>query len=179
MLHSVILDDFLPDFAGWRAWADGLDYRGEVNPADRVTYPGIFADVPTFGMRSRLSQIMGRPIALHELFLRLSLEGVHVPHQAHHDGLMGAYSCMLYLNRPEHCRGGTSLLEHVSGQDPDVATWERDTNTPEAWRVVSLCQMRANRAFVFRSDLWHRAEPIGGFGTDSANGRLVLTGFFS
>lgn len=179
MLHSVILDDFLPDFAGWRAWADGLKFAPERNPVDGVEYPGICTAVPTHGTRVRLSAIMGRPVQLHALFLRLSLEGVHVPHQAHHDADMGDFSLMLYLNRPEHCRGGTSLLEHVSGVDPDVDTWKRDTNRPEQWRVVSLCQMVPNRAFVFRSRLWHRAEPIGGFGTDSANGRLVLTGFFS
>lgn len=179
MLHSVILDDFLPDFAGWRSWADGLEYRDEVNPADGVAYPGIYRDVPTFGARARLSAIMGRPIKLHALFLRLSLAGVAVPHQAHHDGLMGDFSMMVYLNRPEHCQGGTSLLEHVSGAEPDADTWQRDTNRPEQWRAVSLCKMVTNRAFVFRSKLWHRAEPVGGFGTDSANGRLVLTGFFS
>lgn len=179
MLHSAVLDDFLPNFSEWRSWADTLTFRPERNEADGVTYPGICTAVPTFGTRNRLAAIMGRPVDLHALFLRLSLEGVHVPHQAHHDGLMGDFSLMLYLNRPEHCRGGTSLIEHVSGTDPDAETWERDTNVPEKWRVISLCQMRANRAFIFRSTLWHRAEPIGGFGTDTTNGRLVLTAFFS
>lgn len=179
MLHSVILDDFMPGFAGWRAWADGLEYRDEVNPADGVTYPGIYRDVPTFGTRCRLSQVMGRPIELHALFLRLSLEGVTVPHQAHHDALMGDFSMMVYMNRAKDCRGGTALLEHVSGQDPDVATWLRDTNRPHMWKERALVQMVPNRAFIFRSSLWHRAEPVGGFGADAADGRLVLTGFFS
>ncbi len=179
MLHSVILDDFLPDFAGWRAWADGLTYRDEVNPVDGVTYPGICREVPTFGTRARLSAIMGRPITLNRLFLRLTLEGMTVPHHAHHDAAMGEFSMMVYLNRAEHCAGGTALIEHISGVDPDVETWQRDTNRAHMWRDVSLCQMAPNRAFVFRSNLWHRAEPIGGFGTDAANGRLVMTGFFS
>lgn len=179
MLHSLVLDDFLPDFSWWRTWADGRTFVDEVNREDGVTYPAICRDVPTYGARRRIEALMGRPITLHSLFLRLSLGGAPCPHQAHHDGLMGDFSMMLYLNRPEHCRGGTALVEHVSGQEPDEPTWRRDTNTPEKWRTVSLCQMRANRAFLFRSRLWHRAEPIGGFGSTPADGRLVMTGFFS
>jgi hypothetical protein len=179
MLHSVILDDFLPDFEGWRAWADGLTFRDELNPADGVNYPGICREVPTFGTRARLSAIMGRPVKLHTLFMRLSLEGTPAPHQAHNDAAMGDFSLMVYLNRRKHCQGGTALLEHISGREPDLETWQRDTNRPHMWREYSLCQMAPNRAFIFRSNLWHRAEPVGGFGTDPANGRLVMTGFFS
>jgi hypothetical protein len=178
MLHSLILDDFLPDFAYWRSWADTRRYRAETNPEDGVSYPGICREVPTYGTRRRLEALMGRSVNLHALFLRLSLEGVSVPHQAHHDGVMGEFSLMLYMNRAEHCRGGTSLIEHIDGE-PDPDTWARDTNVPEKWRVVSLTQMRPNRAFIFRSKLWHRAEPVGGFGSSPVDGRLVLTGFFS
>lgn len=178
MLHSVVFDDFLPDYSWWRSWADSRKFRDEVNPVDGVTYPAICREVPTYGTRCRLEALMGRPVNLHSLFLRLSLEGAPCPHQAHHDGAMGDFSLMLYLNRHEHCRGGTSLIEHVDGE-PDRDTWERDTNAPEKWRVVSLTQMRPNRAFIFRSTLWHRAEPVGGFGHDVHDGRLVMTGFFS
>lgn len=178
MLHSVIYDDFLPNFSEWRSWADTLKFPPVVNEVDGVTYPGICTAVPTFGMRKLLAAVMGREVQLNALFLRLSLAGVSVPHQAHHDAVMGDFSLMLYMNRAEHCRGGTSLIEHVDGE-PDVATWERDTNVPEKWRVISLAQMRPNRAFIFRSNLWHRAEPLGGFGADATDGRLVLTAFYS
>lgn len=178
MLHSMILDDFLSDFAGWRAWADTCKFTDQVNPADAVSYPAICTAVPTYGTIRRLSALMGRPVEITASFLRLSLGGVPVPHQAHHDGLMGDFSCMLYLNRAEHCAGGTSLLEHTSGEEPDAQTWERDTNVPQMWRVKSLCEMVPNRAFIFRSTLLHRAEPIGGFGDSVKNGRLVWTTFF-
>lgn len=176
-LHSLVLDDFLPDFSGWRAWADTAHFSDVINPADGVSYPGICDAVPTFGTRQRLESVMGRQVRINALFMRLSLEGVQVPHQAHNDAVMGKFSMMLYLNRPEHCRGGTSLLRHIE-REPDKETWERDTNDPEMWEVLSLCQMKSNRAFIFRSDLWHRAEPIGGFGTTAVDGRLVLTAFF-
>lgn len=175
-MHSLIVDDWLYDFNGWRSWADTLKYEDAVNPADGVVYPGIYRNIPTWGTHQRLAAFFGQ-VRINAIFLRLSLEGVTVPHQAHNDALMGKYSLMVYMNRAEHCRGGTSLIEHVDG-DVDQTKWERDTNIPHQWRVKSLCEMQPNRAFIFRADLMHRAEPIDGFGSDATNGRLVLTAFF-
>lgn len=174
--HSIIVDDFLPDFDDWRAWADKQTYSPLINPADGVEYPGICKDVPVYGTRLRLEAIMQHPVKINAAFMRLSLEGSRAPHQAHHDGLMGQYSLMMYMNRPEHCQGGTGLVRHVSGDD--LTHWETDHSDPDKWRVYSLCEMKANRAFIFRANLMHRAEPIGGFGTDATNGRLVYTAFF-
>jgi len=182
--HSIVIDDFLPDFPGWRAWADELRYAPVKNPVDGVEYPGIYTTVPTFGMRQRLSMIMDAEIRLNALFLRLSLEGRQAPHYAHTDKIMGQFSCMVYLNRPEHCQGGTALVRHRTGMDShprdehEVSVWQRDTNRPEMWDVYSRCEMRANRAFIFRADLMHAALPLGGFGHDAKDGRLVMTAFF-
>lgn len=176
-LHSLTLDDFLPDFDDWRAWADTCKFRDEVNPADGVTYPLICRDVPSYGMQQRLTAIMGMPVRLNALFLRMSPAGIPVPHWAHHDGGMGRFSCMVYLNRPEDCQGGTALLSHVDGEIGTEA-WKRDTNRPGKWTIRSVCDMRANRAFIFRADLWHAAMPIGGFGQTVQDARLVMTAFF-
>lgn len=176
MMHSLIVDDWLYDFEGWRQWADGLTYEDEVNPVDGVRYPGIYRHVPAWGTRQRLAAFFG-DVRINALFLRLSLAGVDVPHQAHNDALMGRYSLMVYMNRAEHCHGGTSLVRHVDG-DVCQESWQRDTNIPERWQVTSMCEMQPNRAFIFRADLMHRAEPIGGFGTDATDGRLVMTCFF-
>lgn len=174
--HSMIIDGFLPDFDDFRAWADTQLYAPVVNPADGVEYPGICANVPTWGTRQRLESIFGQPVKINTAFMRLSLEGVQAPHQAHNDALMGQYSLMLYLNRAEHCQGGTSLVRHASGDD--MAHWETDHSKPEMWRVYSMCEMRPNRAFIFRAELFHRAEPVNGFGRDATDGRLVYTCFF-
>lgn len=174
--HSMIIDEFLPDFDDFRAWADEQVYAPVINPADCVEYPGICKEVPVFGTRLRLQAIMQQPVHIRAAFMRLSLEGSRAPHQAHNDALMGHYSMMLYLNRPEHCRGGTSLVRHLSGDD--MAHWELDHSDPSKWRVYSIAEMQPNRAFIFRAELFHRAEPVGGFGTDPTNGRLVYTAFF-
>jgi hypothetical protein len=174
-----IIDDFLPAdvFNHLRAHCDQLDYSGVVNPVDNVLYPGISLEIPEVVM-----QFLGRP---KYAFLRLSLEGVLVPHQAHTDLLMGQKSLMFYVTHPKYCRGGTSLVQHVETgmyrnpvNSAEEALWQRDTNIPEMWEVHEMAEMVPNRAVLFDAELMHRAEPLGGFGTDAKNGRLVLTAFY-
>ena len=179
MSKLEIIDDFLPAevFEQLRNHCDNISYEGVINPADNVLYPGISIDIPELTL-----QFLGRP---RYTFMRLSLEGIPTPHQAHTDMLMGHRSLMFYLNRPEHCRGGTSLVQHketgmyrnpVSAEEE--ALWKRDTNNPEMWEVYELAEMVSNRCVMFDAELMHRAEPIGGFGNNAQNGRLVLTAFY-
>lgn len=177
MLHSMIIDDFSDRFHEIRNFADSADFSGYTNPVDGVVYPGICDDVPDFDVIERLKFVIG-DFESHVSFMRLSVDGCNPPHWAHHDGIMGKYSMMLYLNRKEHCAGGTALLEHVDG-DPSPEVWARDTNRPDSWRTNSVCQMKPNRAFIFRSSLWHAALPMGGFGKDATDGRLLYTVFCS
>lgn len=182
--HSIIIDDFLEDFDGWRNWADTCDYTSITNPRDGLAYEGIFTQVPTYGVQRRLSLILGAEARIRTIFLRLSLLGMKAPHQAHTDAIMGQYSMMLYLNRPQHCEGGTALVRHYTGLDSNPANeeqealWKRDTNDRAMWHVYSMCEMKSNRAFIFRADLMHTALPYGGFGVDATDGRLVMTAFF-
>jgi len=188
-LHSAIVDDALTDFDRARRWADAATFGDVLSPVDGVTYPGICADVPLL-IREQMIDIAsiatGEPLTCNFSFARLSLAGVAVPHQAHNDATMGRYSMMLYLNRPEHCVGGTEIVRHVvhgmdhgPQNDCELAAWELDHSQPEQWEVAGGAKMRANRAFVFDAALMHRAAPIGGFGSTQFDGRLVLTGFYS
>jgi hypothetical protein len=190
MNSSATVDSFLPPeiFGAARVWADAAPYRDVTNPVDRVSYPDICTELPDWlreAVTARLTELEGRPVNVHFMFTRLSLAGSPCPHQAHTDSTMGARSAMLYLTRSNDCRGGTALVRHVTGfdRDPlgagDHVIWARDTNRPEQWEITELCEMRANRAFLFDSRRMHRAEPVGGFGTTSQNGRLVLTTFYS
>lgn len=179
---SLLLDGFLDDFDQWRTWFDGAQYGDVASDVDAVTYPGICKALPD----ELRDEIAGKLKAtagvqsLNWLFARLSLEGTSPPHWAHHDGSMGEYSMMLYVNRPEHCRGGTALLRHRQcGDDVPEATWRADTNLPERWTRSFECTMHPNRAFIFPARQWHAALPFGGFGTSPRDGRLVVTAFFS
>lgn len=134
---------------------------------------------------SGVEEALGWPPECRQLFLRRSLAGCKAPHQAHTDFSMGQFSLMVYLNRAEHCRGGTALLRNrETGEESNPTdaygeqVWRRDTNNPAAWDKTLMCAMKPNRAFIFKADLYHRAEPIGGFGADSKDGRMVMTMFF-
>lgn len=180
-----IVDNFLDEetYKNLRIHADTLNFEGVRNPVDGVVYPGISVDIPDIVKRFILRTLKPRD---HTLFMRLSLSGVAVPHQAHTDSMMGTKSLMLYLNRPEHCKGGTSFVRHKQTgmiSDPrdkfEERLWQLDTNKPKAWEIYEQVDMRSNRAAIFPAKLMHRAEPSGGFGDSPENGRLVLTMFYS
>lgn len=185
------VDDFLPNFDEIRFYADIAPYSDIENPIDKVTYPDIclFIPIPLINLiNKRLDEVEGRDVSIHSTFMRLSKKGAPCPHQAHTDLSMGQKSLMLYLNNEEDIPdgAGTSFLQHKElGIDShpflteNIEVVQRDANTPEVWDVVELCEMRPNRACIFDAELFHRAEPIGGFGDNRKNGRLVLTAFYS
>lgn len=185
----MILDGFLhpESFAALREYADEAEFVDEVNPVDGVVYPSICKVIPTAIEAEILASLHAYGKRVPEnvtMFMRLSPEGVHVPHVAHHDGSMGDYSMMLYLNREDDCQGGTELLTHIAtgdtyGNEENAEQAAADQNNSEVWEVAGLCEMVPNRAFLFEAHLFHRAAPVGGFGKSQSDARLVLTVFFS
>jgi hypothetical protein len=188
MDSEIIVDNFLSDFDSFRVHCDNVNYDGIINPADNVFYPGVSLDIPKSVQAEVVSQVisvMGRDIKVNAMFLRLRTKGVQEPHQAHTDAIMGKYSLMLYMNRVEDCEGGTSLVLHKNtglNQNPinqkQLDVWEKDKNSPEEWQICKMTSMTPNRAYIFDSNLMHRAEPLGGFGNNEKNGRLLLTMFY-
>lgn len=190
-LHSVIIDDFFEInwFNDIKRLLAKSEFKGEVSPEDGVLYPGI-AICDKIVTEQVLKQLQSffpdHPISVNQTFFRLSVWGELAPHQAHTDKIMGEYTLIVYLSEPHpkvFC--GTTILEHASGQMPmhpttphGEAVWTRDTNNPGMWTVVGQCPQKLNRGFLLRSDLFHRSEPIGGYGNDKADGRIVLVCFF-
>lgn len=179
-IHSLIVDDFLEDFARWRTWLDTAEFADVISEVDGVTYPNICSDLPPALHQEIVAKL--RAVAglsqLNWLFARMSPAGVQPPHWAHNDASMGAWSMMLYVNRAEHCDGGTALLEHAEGE-PTPEIWKRDTNSTGKWFDVLKCPMVPNRAFIFPAGQWHGALPRHGFGTTQADSRVVITAFFT
>ena len=183
-----VIDDFLDDFNWFRLYLDSLTYAGQINPVDGVEYPGINVQIPigiNADVITKLQRTVGRRVSRVTVFLRMTREGEDVPHQAHNDATMGQYGMILYLNRQEHCGGGTSFVRHIeTGLDrnpvnaEEEAAWKADTNTHEAWDVTRRVDMAPNRALIFDTHLMHRAEAPSGFGSSAKNGRLVMVCFF-
>lgn len=182
----MIVDDFIDSFEDLRQAALNGIFCDEINDIDGVTYPLICSEIPDNVKNeiiSKLEEMAGRPIVSPLMFMRRSPAGVHCPNKVHSDNSMGDLSLMLYINEQEGA--GTSILRHVLtgiAYAPADANFVNlvaaDSNNDSAWEITEMVDMKANRAFVFRSDLMHRAEPMGGFG-DGAGARVVLTCFFS
>jgi hypothetical protein len=106
------------------------------------------------------------------------------------------WSGILYLSRPEDCRGGTEFFRHratnsdraplddremrAMGYDSmaqmhrDII--ERDSMDESMWEPTMQAPMRFNRLILLRPWLWHTAGPA--FGDRMENGRLVYLMFF-
>jgi len=184
-----VIDNFLNDYESFRLYCDDVDFKGEVNPVDNVFYPGVSIEIPNHiqtEIIERLENYFNKQIKPILMFMRLSLKGIKAPHQAHTDASMSTHAMMLYLNRKEHCNGGTSFVTHKQSglcknpiNEIQENIWIKDTNNPDAWEITDMCPMKTNRAMVFDSIKMHRSEPIGGFGKGAKDGRLVLTFFFN
>ena len=197
-IHSLIIDEFLDKAEEFRKYAVSRSYEGVRNPQDGVIYPDVTIDIPKEIQEEiliKLSWVLtpycenkhnGADIHPKVMFMRMSKAGVHVPHQAHTDKNIADYTLLIYLNKDEDCEGGTDILEHIDGQmkihpqtQEEIDLWKQDTNVPERWSKVGFCPMKFNRAFILRSDLFHRSMPINGFGLTPEDSRLVLICFFN
>ena len=176
----TIIDDFMPDYARLRARARKLEYATVTNPVDGVEYP-LIAEAPA-DIREAVEQRLRRKVDT--CFFRASPEGVHCPHPVHHDLSMGQFSLMVYLfDRPNSGTGFVAHTETGVAYAPRCPVMSElmadDTANLAAWTVTGLAQAVENRAVVFPAGFFHVAQPVGGFGRDLSNCRLVLTAFFS
>jgi hypothetical protein len=195
VLHVV--DDFLDNAEALRVQALQLDY-----PPQEGAFPGrnSLQRINIDGLTDAVSRILGEPLVAapppqsHAKF-RLTLASdvgrgrVHVD-ESHWSGI-------LYLSRPEDCRGGTEFFRHkATGTDrfPMTAeelkqagysspaeahedTVEVEGTNEAAWESLMMVPMRFNRLILLRPWLWHTAGP--GFGDRLENGRLVYLMFFN
>ena len=94
-----------------------------------------------------------------------------------------SFTCLLFMNRPEECSGGTAFFQHVptgrySADDielgdmladtPDlyhngIDYWNQD-QTGKVWRMTEYAEMVSNRLIIFPSEYFHTAyHPIDSF----------------
>ena len=195
-LALTVIDDFLADPEAFRARALGFDYSVEGpypgrNSVERIEIAGLERLVS--GMVGERVQIP-RPLQSHGS-CRLTLEDdMDAPARIHVDPTH--WSGVLYLNRPEDCRGGTEFFRHLPSQldrvpaDPaklkaagyssydelQREVVDRDSADRSKWELTMTVPMRFNRLVLLQPQYWHTAGP--GFGDTVANGRLVYLMFF-
>lgn len=123
------------------------------------------------------------PINMLGMAFRLNYEG-EPPNQAiHTDVGWGTHALVLYLNDGP---SGTAFWRHESGAERlghnDFLTYAKVMNdwTKESkWEVTSNVLMKANRAVIYESELFHSRYPFEAFGSTPEDGRLILVAFFT
>lgn len=193
----IVVDDFLPDVQRLREAALGLTY-----PEQAGAFPGRNSQerLEIDGLPEYVSQLTGErlkpmsPPGSYAKF-RITLASDVGRGRVHVDP--GYWSGILYLSRPEHCRGGTDFFRHrrtdtdrrpmtaeevaalgyASYEEAHADIIERDGMDDAAWETTMSVPMRYNRLVLLRPWLWHTAGP--GFGDSLENGRLVYLMFFA
>lgn len=106
----------------------------------------------------------------------------------HADQNCAQWACVLYLNPPNQCHGGTAFWKHkATGLEALPAgrieefyqSINQDGNDPASWEMTGLVGMKYNRAVLYNSQMFHSRYPEQGWGTGPSDGRLIWTAFFN
>jgi hypothetical protein len=178
------------------------------NAALQLTYPDLQGAFPgrnslqrltIDGLEEQVSRIVGEPLVpisplQSHAKCRITLAADVGRAKVHID--QAFWSGILYLSRPEDCRGGTEFFRHrrtntdrapVSVEELNAMGYatmdelhadiiERDSVDDSAWEMTMQVPMRFNRLVLLRPWLWHTAGEA--FGDSMENGRLVYLMFF-
>ena len=192
----IVVDDFLTSPDSMRSDALGLDYPNLEGPfpgrnsAKRLELPELTRTVS--GLTGERLRPLDPPMS--HMKCRITLASDPEEAQVHIDP--GYWSGILYLSRPQDCRGGTRFFRHrATGTERAPLTLdechrmgfndaremhkgivEDDGRDPSKWEQVMEVPMRFNRLVLLRPWLWHTAGP--GFGRDIVDGRLIYVMFF-
>ena len=194
---TIIVDDFFDNAVQLREAALRLDY-----PQVSGKFPGRNSQqrLQLEGLDREVSRLVGEPLVAmpppqaHGKF-RIATAGEQGSAKVHVD--TAHWSGILYLSRPEDCRGGTEFFRHratnsdrgpindeearaqgyASARQMISDILERDTMNDDAWEMTMRVPMRFNRLVLLRPWLWHTAGEA--FGNSLENGRLIYLMFFA
>lgn len=192
----LIVDDFLNNAEEVRRSALKLDY-----PDQQGVFPGrnSLQRLQIDGLSQVVSRLVGQPLfpappnQSHEK-CRITLAKDEGLGRVHID--VSEWSGILYLSKPEDCRGGTEFFRHrrtgwdrfpldsgtlrqggfSSFEEARKVLVEEEGTRDECWESLMTVPMRFNRLVLLRPWLWHTAGP--GFGDSLETGRLVYLMFF-
>lgn len=183
---TAVCPNFFRDFHAVRNAILAGTFKDEHNPMDGTVYPAINKDIcphVAAELTQGLEFLLGRKVHVEHLFARAMFDGMLAANKIHSDLVMGTrYASQVYLSEHWPHASGTSFWQHkkhgmlhaVQSPAPDI-----DCNDLQQFQRVVTVQAQPNLLLAHRGDVWHLAEPIGGWGTQPSNARLVLTCFFN
>jgi len=193
----IIVDDFLDNVQALREASLRLTY-----PSLQGMFPGrnSVERIDIEGLAQQVSRLVGEPLEAmpppqSHGKTRITLASDKGKAKVHVDP--AHWSGILYLSRPQDCRGGTEFFRHrATGtdrapyDDREAATLgypsakqmvdeilKADGTDDSKWEMTQRVPMRFNRLLLLRPWLWHTAGET--FGDTLENGRLVYLMFFA
>lgn len=191
-----VIDDFLRNAEEVRAQALSLGY------AVGGRYPGLNSvqKLRIEGLDQVISALVREPVRapwtndFSHGSCRVALASDHQEARIHID--QSHWSGILYLSRPEDCRGGTEFFRHKrtntdrvpmdeeslkgagfsSYEELQKDILDKDALDRSKWEHTMTVPMRFNRLVLLQPHYWHTAGP--GFGDSLENGRLIYLMFF-
>lgn len=193
----IIVDDFLNNAQALREASLRLTY-----PPQAGMFPGrnSVERINIEGLEQQISRLVGEsleamPPPQSHAKSRIALAADKGKAKVHVDA--AHWSGILYLSRPQDCRGGTEFFRHratntdrapydddeaaalgfASAKDMVDEILSRDGTDDSKWEMTQCVPMRFNRLLLLRPWLWHTAGE--NFGDTLENGRLVYLMFFA
>ena len=194
--HLFVIDDFLRNADAVRGEALTLNY------AVQGRFPGLNSTekLRIEGLDQVVSNIVRETVRapwtkdFSHASCRLALESDDQPGRIHID--QSHWSGILYLSKPEDCRGGTEFFRHIptgtdrlpmdqqsleksgysSYEELQKEVLDTDALDRSKWEMTMSVPMRFNRLVLLQPHYWHTSGP--GFGDSVENGRLVYLMFF-
>lgn len=177
----VVIDDFLPDFNRVREHAKLSYFYDWIGPDGELYKRISILHVP------RLAEALYRelgPIKISAMGYRLNYEE-ELPNQSIHADLgYATHALVIYLNEGD---SGTAFWRHKASSTTDIwygqsELFEQvrgDFENPDAWEQVLHVPAKANRAVIYKSNMFHSRYPFKAFGNTPDDGRLIALAFFS
>lgn len=191
-MRPIVVDRFssFPDFA--REYALDADFKQIEHHG--LNYYGI-AEAPDHSGVKQIEALVGEHIEEAKVIYRRYLENETAETYIHNDILLGKWTGLLFLNRPEQCFGGTAFWRHKKfgweagpnlGQVVDAgfknsseycAFMAKEGFREDQWEMIDYVPMAFNRLVLFRSAQFHSRYPMKSFGTDLESARLLKVFF--
>jgi hypothetical protein len=192
--RCYVTDNFLADPHEERTRALAAQYSAVEHRG--LDYAGI-APAPDQAAEQRVRDVLGVSGGAFTTFWRRYLPSENPATFVHNDCQIGAFSGILFLSPPEHCKGGVAfwrhrlygwevqpaygVVEQFGEKSDNAAFWDRikDEGLEEArWEMVDYVPMQFNRMVLFDSKRYHSRYPKAIGGTSPGDCRLIKTFFW-
>jgi len=181
-LDSVVIkDDFYSNPEEIRQLALTRSYQKPPAGTPRLAVTSICSEAESRAMfellQPYLPQVEDNPVVGVNVLFRYTLANAQKKIFCHVDGCSNAG--IVYLSKPEHCAGGTTIYRHKATGDEIFRKENQhqyDLRDPDQWEVLTELEMVHNRLVMYPGQLFHSITPVF-FGDSIENARLTQNVF--